>query len=147
MPAKALPRRVGFSTVTPYLILTGAPKFIDFVKTAFDATERRRHLDDAGNIKHAEVQVGESIIWLAEALPAWPAMPTGLLIYVDDADATYQRALSAGATSIMPPSDQFYGDRMGGVTDMCGNQWWIATHIEDVSEEELERRSKLAPKH
>jgi PhnB protein len=69
-------------------------------------------------------------------------MPTGLLIYVDDADATYQRALAAGATSIMPPSDQFYGDRMGGVTDMCGNQWWIATHIEDVSEEELERRSK-----
>ncbi|MHB1022128.1 MAG: VOC family protein [Acidobacteriaceae bacterium] len=144
MPSKTLPRPAGFRSVTPYLLLSDAKAFIAFVTQAFGAEEHRMHVDPSGQIRHGELQIGDSILWIAQSNPDWPAMQTGLYLYVEDTDATYNKALAAGGTSIMAPADQFYGDRNAGVTDPCGNQWWIATHIEDVSEEELERRSQKA---
>jgi uncharacterized glyoxalase superfamily protein PhnB len=144
MPSKALPRPAGFHAITPYLVLSDARAFIAFVTQVFDAEEHRTHLDAAGHIRHGELQIGDSILWIAQSSANWPAMQTSLYLYVDDTDATYNKALAAGGTSIMAPADQFYGDRNAGVTDPCGNQWWIATHIEDVSEKELERRSQEA---
>ena len=89
---------------------------------------------------HAEVKIGDSRIMLAEACGAWTPMPTMIHLYVPDTDATYRSALEAGATSLQEPADQFYGDRSGGVKDAFGNHWWIATHKEDLSAEEMQRR-------
>jgi PhnB protein len=86
---------------------------------------------------HAEVRIGDSVVMLSDAMGEWKLMPTSIYLYVNDADATYQRALQAGATPMMEPANQFYGDRQGSVKDPAGNYWWIATHIEDVSREEL----------
>ena len=91
---------------------------------------------------HAEVRVGDSIIMLGESGGPFPPMPTCLYLYVPNTDAVYKASLNAGGTSIREPADQFYGDRVAGVKDPSGNQWWIATHIEDVSEEELARRAE-----
>ncbi len=140
MPVKPIPE--GFHTVTPYLMVQGAQKLIEFLKQAFNARETERMAQPDGTITHAEVRIGDSIIMLAEAAGQWKPMPTGIYLYVEDTDAIYQRALAAGATSIMEPADQFYGDRNAGVQDPSGNQWWIATHIEDVSPDELQRRAQ-----
>ncbi len=111
----------------------------------FDAVEVGRLKYPDGKVSHAELQLGTSRIMLSEALADMPATPSVLVVYVPDADKTYQRALMAGAKSVRPPTDQFYGDRSGGVTDLSGNQWWIHTHIEDVSFEEIERRVAVQP--
>jgi len=87
------------------------------------------------------VQIGDSVIMLAEARGEWKPMPGAIHLYVGDTDATYQRALQAGATSLMAPADQFHGDRMAGVKDPFGNVWWIVTHVEDVSPDELQKRA------
>lgn len=130
-----------YHTVTPYLLVQGAEKLIDFVKRAFDAKETLRMSMPDGAIGHAEVRLGDSVIMLSEALGGeYKPMPTGIYLYVEDCDATYQRALEAGATSIMQPTDQFYGDRSASIKDQCGNHWYIATHIEDLSKEELSKR-------
>ena len=96
--------------------------------------------DDDGTIRHGEVVIGDSRVMLADASDQFPAVPAMLHLYVQNADSVYRRALEAGAESIMEPTDQLYGDRMAGVKDGFGNQWWIATHIEDVSVEEAKRR-------
>ena len=147
MPKSAMSRNVkpipeGYHTITPFLVVPGAAKVIDFLKQTFDATERGRHLNPNGGIVHAEVKVGDSIVMLGEPETRDKAMPITLYIYVQDVDAVYKRGMQAGATSLREPSDQFYGDRTAGLQDSAGNQWWIATHIEDVSREELVRRSK-----
>jgi uncharacterized glyoxalase superfamily protein PhnB len=130
-----------YHTVTPYLLIQGAEKLIDFVKRAFDAKETLRMSMPDGAIGHAEVRLGDSVIMLSEAQGGeYKPMPTGIYLYVEDCDATYQRALEAGATSIMQPTDQFYGDRSASIKDQCGNHWYIATHIEDLSKEELSKR-------
>lgn len=136
----------GYHTVTPYLTVDGAAKLLDFVKRTFDAEELFRMETPDGKIGHAEVRIGDSVVMLADASTSDQGQPMpGLLnVYVEDADATYRRALDAGATSVREPADQFYGDRSGGVRDACGNQWWIATHIEDVPPDEMERRAKEA---
>jgi PhnB protein len=131
----------GYHSVTPYLTVHGADQLIEFLKQAFAAEERERFLRPDGAIMHAEVKVGDSIIMLAEANEQWQPRPGMLYLYVPDTDATYRRALDAGASSLMEPADQFYGDRNAGVTDPSGNSWWIATHVEDVSKEEMERRA------
>ena len=141
-PVKAVPE--GYHSVTPYLVVQGAQKLIDFMQAAFGAQQIVRMLQPDGSIGHTEMRIGDSIIMLGEARDQWKAMPTTLYLYLEDADAAYARALAAGATSVSEPKDQFYGDRSGGVQDMCGNLWWVATRIEDLSEEELMRRHEAA---
>jgi len=141
-PVKAVPE--GYHSVTPYLVVEGAEKLIDFVKAAFGAQEGLRMLQPDGSIGHTELRIGDSFIMLSEARGPFKAMPAMLYLYLEDVDAAYARALAAGATSIAEPKDQFYGDRGGGVQDMCGNLWWVGTRIEDLSEEELMRRHAAA---
>jgi PhnB protein len=140
MPVEPVPD--GYHTVTPYLVVVNAAKLIDFLKRAFDGKETVCHTNPDGSIGHAEVRIGDSAIMMGEARGEWKAMPCAIYLYVPDTDAVYQRALQAGATSIMAPANQFYGDRHGGVKDPCGNLWWIATRVEDVSPEELKRRAE-----
>jgi PhnB protein len=141
MAVKAIPD--GYHTITPYLTVQGAGKLIDFLKLAFDAQETERIAAPNGAIAHAEVRIGDSIVMMSDAGGERAPMPSGLYLYVNDTDAVYKSALRAGATSIMEPADQFYGDRSAGVKDPAGNQWWIATHKEDVSPEELKRRAAM----
>jgi PhnB protein len=122
-------------------VVTGVPKLIDFLKQAFGAQEHgERHSRPDGTVMHAEVLIGDSYLMLGEATDQYPPMPGCFYLYVPDVDAVYRRAMEAGATLISAPEDKPYGDRNAGVRDSSGNQWWIATHIEDVSEEELRRR-------
>jgi len=127
-------------TVTPYLVVEGVPKLIEFLKQAFAAQELGRMARPDGGVMHAEVKIGDSKVMMGEPMGDWKAKPCTLHLYVEDVDAVYQRAIQAGATSVREPSDQFYGDRSGGVIDPCGNYWGIATHIEDVSPEEMAKR-------
>jgi uncharacterized glyoxalase superfamily protein PhnB len=138
MAIQSIPR--GFHTVTPYLVVQGASRLIHFMKQAFKANEHHRATRNDESIMHAEVQIGDSILLLSEARGDIHPMPGMLYIYVDDVDVVYQRALQAGAKPLRPPTDEFYGDRSGGVEDICGNQWWIATHKEDVPPDEMMRR-------
>ncbi len=141
MGVKPIPE--GYHTVTPYLAVNGAEKLLSFVKQAFGAEETFRMARPDGPIAHAEVRIGDSMVMMGEAGQAEGGRMPGMLhLYVEDVDAVYQRALDCGATSIRGPEDQFYGDRSAGVKDVCGNQWWIATHIEDVPPEELRRRTE-----
>jgi PhnB protein len=130
----------GYHTVTAYITVDDARKFIDFIKAAFDATVPELLTDDEGNPRHAEAQIGDSRVMIGQARGEWKARPATLYLYLPDVDATYKRALGAGATSLMEPSDQFYGDRNGGVEDAFGNWWWLATHVEDVALDEMQRR-------
>jgi uncharacterized glyoxalase superfamily protein PhnB len=131
-----------WGTVTPYLSVEGAQGMIDFLQTVFNAELTEKIPGEGGQIMHAELKIGNSMVMLADACDRAPATRTALYVYVPNVDETYQKALSAGATSEMGPKDQFYGDRSGGVIDKWNNRWWIATHIEDVSPEELKRRSE-----
>src|SRR5262245_5842946 len=142
MAVKPIP--AGYHTVTPYLTVQGAAKLIDFLKQAFEAQETERITQPDGAIGHAEVRIGDSIVMMSDAGGERKPMPSGIYLYVHDTDAVYTRALQAGAASIMEPADQFYGDRSAGVQDPCGNQWWIATHKEDVPPEELKKRAQAA---
>lgn len=142
MARKVKPIPDGYHTVTPILMVDEAAELIDFLKDAFGAKERSRFTDPNGKIAHAEVVIGDSIVQLSDAQGEWKPIQVPLLVYTTDTDAAYKRALKAGATSIREPADQFYGDRTGGVKDVFGNSWWIATHVEDVSPEELERRAE-----
>jgi PhnB protein len=134
----------GYRTVTPYLVVEGATNVLEFVKQAFGAEEKFRMDAPGGKIGHAEVQIGDSIVMVGDAGEENPAMPAMIHLYVDDCDATYERALAAGGTSEREPTDQFYGDRSAGVRDTTGNLWWIATHVEDVSEDEMAKRMEAA---
>ncbi|MGH2454359.1 MAG: VOC family protein [bacterium] len=139
MTVKPVPE--GYHTVTPYLIVRGVPQLLDFLKRAFDAVETERQTRD-GVVTHAEVRIGDSVVMMGEAGDRNPPKPAMLYLYVKDADALYNRALQAGATSARELADEFYGDRVGAVKDSGGNEWWIATHQEDVSPEELARRAE-----
>jgi uncharacterized glyoxalase superfamily protein PhnB len=143
MPVKPIPD--GYHTVTPYLVVPGVAKLIDFVKQALGAEEIHRMAKPDGTVMHAEVKIGNSRIMMGDASGAKSgSMPAVLYVYVPDCDAVYRRALQAGGTSISEPADQFYGDRHGGIMDPSGNQWWIATHKEDVSAEEMMKRAQAA---
>jgi uncharacterized glyoxalase superfamily protein PhnB len=140
MPVKPIPD--DYHAITPYLIVKGVARLIDFVERAFDAELVHRTDRPDGSVMHAEVRIRDSRIMMGEARDEWPAMPTTLYLYVEDADAAYARALGAGAQSVHEPADMFYGDRQGGIKDPSGNLWWIATHIEDVAPDELKRRAE-----
>ena len=144
MAVKPIPE--GYHTVTPYLVVPGVARLIEFLQQAFDAEERHRMARPDGTIMHAEVRIGDSIVMMGEATGEFQPIPAMIHLYVADVDAAYRRALAAGATSVREPTDQFYGDRTGGVKDASGNQWWIATHVEDVPPEEMKRRSEAAPR-
>ena len=137
---KPIPQQYG--TVTPYLIVDGVPKLIEFLKHTFDAEERERINDREDHVGHAEVRIGSSIIMMADSTAQYNPIPSQLYVYVDNVDQTHKRGLEAGGISEQKPATQFYGDRTAAVKDPTGNVWWIATHIEDVSSEEMERRMK-----
>jgi PhnB protein len=146
-PVKPIPE--GYHRVTPYLIVDGASAAIDFYKQIFGATELFRLAGPDGKLGHAELQIGDSRIMLADEFPAMGARgprsmggsPVKLLLYVEDVDALVARAVAAGAKLVRPVEDQFYGDRAGGLEDPFGHYWHVATHKEDVSPEEMEKRS------
>ena len=148
MPVKPIPD--GYHSVTPYLIVKGAAAALDFYKSVFGATELMRMDGPNGTIAHAEIRIGDSPLMLGDECPdmghSGPhtigGSPVGIMIYCEDAAATFARAVAAGATVKKPLEDQFYGDRSGAVTDPWGHQWTISTHIEDVSPEEMDRRAK-----
>ena len=133
--------------VIPYLIVRGAAKAIEFYKAAFGAKETFR-MEDGGRIGHAEIQIGESKLMLADEHPEMGYLgpqgrsPVTLVINTDDTDAMFARAVAAGAKVEREPKTQFYGDRNAGVIDPFGHTWYMSTHVEDVSEEEMERRMK-----
>jgi len=125
-----------------------AEKEIEFLKAAFDA--RIVHISRLpdGSIMHATLKIGTSMLMMGQTRETWKPVPAMLYMYVEDVDAVYERALQCGAASVREPADQLYGDRTGGVASVNGIQWWMGTHIEDVSDEELQRRSaKLAAAH
>lgn len=152
MPAKVKPVPEGYHTVTPYLTLNDAAGAIDFYKRAFGATENMRMNGPGGKIGHAELRVGDSVIMLSDEMPGQSSKSpkslggttAGIFLYVEDVDALYNRAVSAGAKGSMPPADMFWGDRFGTVTDPYGHVWSMATHKEDVAPEEMEKRGKEA---
>jgi PhnB protein len=116
-----------YQRVMPYLIVNNAAGFMDFMKDVFDAKEKVMHKRDGNIVIHGEALIGDSVIMFADANDAWGVCTAGLFIYVPDADTAFINALAAGATSVMPVSDQPYG-RSGGVKDPFGNTWWVTTH-------------------
>lgn len=144
--AKAIPD--GYHSVTPYLIVKGAARALEFYKKAFNAQELYRMDAPGGTIGHAEIQIGDSRIMLSDEFPEMGARspetlggsPIGLCIYVENVDVLFKQAVAAGGKEERPVKDQFYGDRSGTLRDPFGHQWTIATHKEDVSPEEMARR-------
>ena len=147
MATKAKPD--GYHTATPYLIVRDGARAIEFYQQAFGAVEIMRFRAPGGKIGHAEFKIGDSPIMLADEWPECDARspqtiggtPVGLLLYVEDCDAVFDRAVAAGAKVFMPVKDQFYGDRSGTVIDPFGHKWTIATHKEDIPLEEMQRRA------
>jgi PhnB protein len=138
MPVKPVPE--GHHTVTAYLLVDDADTQLDFLQRAFGGRVTELHKDPSGRVMHADVLIGDSHVMLGQAGAEWKAMPAMVHLYVPDCDAMYRAAITAGATSVREPKTEFYGDRSGGVRDRNGNQWWIATHVEDVSADEIARR-------
>jgi PhnB protein len=144
MPVKPIPE--GFHSITPYLVVDKASELIDFMKKAFGAEEVFRMDAPGGRVGHAEIKIGDSMLMISDMTPEHKAMQCGLYLYVPNVDEVHKKAVSAGATSVMEPADQFYGDRSSGVKDPQGNVWWIGTHQEDVPPEELKKRAETAMK-
>jgi uncharacterized glyoxalase superfamily protein PhnB len=119
----------GYNTASPYLIVDGASRTIDFLKQVFDATELRRFPDSSGKLMHAEVRIGDTVVMLADGVDAWPPVPSNVHVYVSDVDATYKRALATGASSVQEPVKKEDEDKRGGVKDAGGTTWWIATKV------------------
>jgi PhnB protein len=150
--SKAKPIPKGYHTATPYLIIKGAAKAIEFYKKAFGAAEMTCMTQPDGRVGHAEIKIGDSLIMLADEFPQMGARspqslggsPVSILLYVQDVDALTSQAITAGAKVVRPVKDQFYGDRSGSLEDPFGHQWHIATHVEDVPPEEMKKRAAAA---
>ena len=142
----------GYQRVTPYLIVDGASAAIDFYREVLGANERMRMPGPGDKVGHAEIEIGDSVIMLADEHPDMNAhgpktvggTPVTLHVYVEDADAVFERAVQAGAKALRPVEDQFYGDRLGEFEDPFGHRWSVATHVEDVTPEEMEKRRAAA---
>ncbi|MGC1902534.1 MAG: VOC family protein [Candidatus Acidiferrum sp.] len=130
----------GFHTVTPYIVVPGIARLLDFLKQAFGAVEKERMPRPDGSIAHAAVTLGDSIIEMGEAVEP-RSMPMTFHIYIPNVDEMYKNALAAGAKSLSEPKDQFYGERSAGLVDDWGNHWYIATYMEDLTPEELAARA------
>ena len=140
---KAIPE--GYHSIQPYLVSKDAGKIIEFARKAFGAEELMRMPGPDGGVMHAEFKIGDSIVMTGGA-PDQASQPATVLFYTEGVDEVYKRALQAGGTSEREPEDQFYGDRTAGVKDPAGNTWWIHTNVEQVSEQEMEKRMKeMAP--
>jgi PhnB protein len=146
--AKAIPE--GYHTVTPHLVVRGGTKALEFYNKAFGAETRGVFAGPGGKIMHAEMKIGDSIIMLSDEAPEMGSKgpqslggcPGGVFLYVENVDAAFKRATDAGATANMPPQDMFWGDRFSKVTDPFGHLWAMATHIEDVTPEEMKKRGE-----
>jgi PhnB protein len=149
---RAIP--LGYHSVTPYLMVKGGVEALEFYKKAFGATELLRIPGPGGKIMHAEFQIGDSIIMMADEFPEMGAVspttlkgsPVGIHLYVEKVDEVFAQAVAAGAKVERPLQNQFYGDRSGALVDPFGHKWHVASHVEDVSEEELQRRLQEAMK-
>lgn len=145
MPVNPIPK--GYHTITPFPCVKDASRLIDFLKAAFEATERYRMPTPEGKLMHAEIKIGDSIIMLSDKIcDEMDYTPSVYYLYVRDADLTYKQAVKAGGESIQEPEDQFWGDRAAAIKDPSGNIWWMATHIEDVDPQEMSRRADKAMK-
>lgn len=150
MAVKPIPE--GLQSITPYLVVDGAARALEFYKQAFGAVEKFRSAMPNGKIGHAEMFIGSSAVFVADEHPQMGALgpksvggtPVSLMLYVENVDKVFAQAVKAGATVERPLADQFYGDRTGGVVDPFGHRWYLAQHIEDVSPEELEKRARAA---
>lgn len=150
--AKVNPIPAGYKAIIPYLVTRNAAAAIEFYKTVFDAVERMRMGGPDGMIGHAELQFRDSTLMLSDEFPGadnhapgwYGGTPVSLMLYVEDVDATYHRALKQGAKSLSRPADMFWGDRFARIQDPFGHIWSLASHLEDVSPEEMERRRKAA---
>ena len=148
MAIKPIPE--GYESITPYLVMKGASAAIDYYKKVFGATERMRMDAPGGKIGHAELSIGGSVVMLADESPdmgfrgpkTFGGTPVSLMLYVPNVDEVFKRAVDAGAKQLRPVENQFYGDRMGTLEDPFGHVWSIGTHVEDVSPEEMRRRSE-----
>jgi PhnB protein len=146
--AQAIPR--GYHTVTPSLVVAGAGKAIDFYKQAFGAVELMRFPGPDGTIMHAEIRIGDSIVMLGDEMPeqggrgpkSIGGTPVSFFIYKENVDAAWKEAVDAGARTIMPLADQFWGDRTGCLEDPFGHRWWLAQHIQDLTPEEMQRNAE-----
>jgi len=149
MSASVKPIPDGYTAVTPYITVKGAAAAIAFYKQAFGAEELMRLDSPDGKVAHAEISIAGAVIMLHDEQPQWQALSpqtlggtgSAIMLYVPDVDAVVARAVQAGATLTMPVVDQFYGDRCGNVTDPFGHKWSVATHVEDVSPEEIAVRA------
>jgi PhnB protein len=132
----------GHNAVSPYLVTKHAHAVIRMLRDVFGGEELHRTTRPDGSVRHAEVRIADSVLMIGEASAEFPAMPCMIHVYVPDCDAAYARALAGGATSLRVPETQPYGDRSAGVIDAGGNQWWMATHVDDLTAEEIDRRMR-----
>ena len=139
MTVKPIP--VGYHAVTPWIIVRGAAKLLEYVKEAFGGDNESCVYNDDGTIGHAEVRIGDSVVMMFDAKEGWPPTPCFIRLFVEDGDTVYQRALKAGGTSVTEMTELFFGDRVGRVRDPAGNIWWIQTRIEDLDTEEMTKRA------
>jgi uncharacterized glyoxalase superfamily protein PhnB len=139
MPVNYLPD--GCPAVIPYLVVRNGKEFAEFMKAVFDATCDEWETNPDGTMAHGELKIGGSLIMFGETAPGRTPETAMLYVYVKDTDAVYKKAIVLGSTSIMAPSDQHWGDRNAGFKDKWGNTWWVATHVEDVPPDEMQRRS------
>jgi PhnB protein len=146
--AQAIPK--GYHTVTPSIVVAGADKAIDFYTKAFGAEEIMRFPGPDGAIMHAEIRIGDSIVMLGDEMPeqggrspkSFGGTPVSLFVYREDVDAAWDQAVNAGAKTVMPLADQFWGDRTGCLEDPFGHRWWLAQHVQDLTPEELQRNAE-----
>ena len=138
---KVNPIPEGCHAITPYLLVADVARLIEFLKQAFDGTERAKFARPDGTVLHAQVCVGDSFLMISEPQSPWKPRPSMLYLYVPDVDATYKRAIAAGAKPVIEPVDMFYGDRHACVRDVAENDWWIATHIENLAAAEIQERA------
>jgi len=152
MPSSVQPIPKGYHSITPYLVVNDAARAIDFYKRAFGAQEKMRMDGPGGKIGHAELKIGDSIMMLSDEMPgsgtrsprSLGGTTGGVFLYVENVDTVFKQAVSAGAKADAQPSDMFWGDRFGKLTDPFGHQWSLATHKEDIAPDEMARRAKEA---
>lgn len=148
--AQVKPIPTGYHSVTPYLVVDDANRAIEYYKQAFGAQEIHRMQGPGGKVGHAEIKIGDSMIMLSDEMPGQGARspkslggsPVSIFLYVEDIDSVFNRAVQAGAKGDKPPENMFWGDRFGHLTDPFGHSWALATHVEDVSPQEMEKRAR-----